>query len=367
MTSDNLRMSHVDLDTQARTPAPPRVLVVEDDPLTADIARRLLTELPADVECVTSAEEALTRLTARSWDLLLVDIGLPGASGIDLVNASKAHNPELAHVIVSSRSAASDVIEAMRHGAEDYIVKPLSAASLHGAVTRALTRSRGVAAAPKDRVLAIGAHPDDVEIGIGGTLRRHADNGDDVTILTLTGGEQGGDADRRNQEALRAAEILGCRLLMHDLEDTMIAAGPPTIDVIAEAVDRYAPTIVYTHTPNDVHQDHRNTHAATLIAARRVPRIYAYQAPSTNIDFRPTRFVGIDDYFDAKIAAIHAHASQSSRPYLDDDLMRSTARYWGRFAGGGLVEPLEVARHTESDPSRPPLADLLVPALLEAS
>lgn len=344
---------------------PLRVLVVEDDPVTGRIAVQMLAELSAIADLATTAEDGLAHLLHTRYDLVLVDIGLPGASGTDLVHASITRFPTLPHVILSSRSDANDVIEAMRHGAEDYIVKPLTREALGCAITRATARPRLATTRTPERVLAIGAHPDDVEIGVGGTLHRHTADGDDVTILTLTGGEQGGDASWRVQEARRAAEILGARLVIDSLADTMISAGPPTIDVIARAVELYRPTIIYTHTDNDVHQDHRGVHAATMIAARRVPRIYAYQAPSTSIEFRPTRFVRIDDHFDAKLAAIAAHATQASRAYLEPDLLHATARYWGRYASGGLVEPLEVARHTDIADRPGEIADA-DPALLAA-
>lgn len=343
-----------------------KVLVVEDDEITGRIAVQLISELPAQVTLVTTAAAALECLARERWDLALIDIGLPGASGIELVRVSRHRFVGVAHVMLSSSSDAQDVIAAMRTGAEDYLVKPLSREALETLVEGLHARPRFGGSRPTERVLAVGAHPDDVEIGVGGILRRHSEEGDDVTILTLTGGEQGGDSRRRVQESTRAAEILGARLVIESLQDTMLSAGPPTIEAISGAIERWDPTIIYTHTANDVHQDHRGTHAATMIAARTVPRIYAYQAPSTNIDFRPTRFVKIDEYIDAKLDAIRAHASQAQRTYLEEDLLRSTARYWGRFAGGGLVEPLEVARHTELDVHNPRLADLDLATAFEA-
>ena len=89
-------------------------------------------------------------------------------------------------------------------------------------------------------------------------------------------------------------------------------------------------------------------HNATLVAARGLPRVYCYQAPSTTVDFRPTRFVAIDEFVDRKIEAIAAFGSQTAiRAYLDEELLRATARYWARFAQSRYVEPLEVVREAE--------------------
>jgi LmbE family N-acetylglucosaminyl deacetylase len=204
-------------------------------------------------------------------------------------------------------------------------------------------------------VLAVGAHPDDVEIGVGGILLRHVAEGHDVTVLTLTGGEAGGVAADRVQESERAAELLGARLVHSDLQDTSVSEGASTIARIQRVLEQTGATTVYTHTSRDVHQDHRNVHQATLVAARKVPRIYCYQAPSTTVDFHPTRFVAIDEYLQRKLEVIHAYGSQVKvRRYLEEDLLRATARYWSRFSQARYVEPLEVVR--ESDVQQQPAA-----------
>jgi LmbE family N-acetylglucosaminyl deacetylase len=209
-------------------------------------------------------------------------------------------------------------------------------------------------------VLAVGAHPDDVEIGVGGILARHVAGGHEVTILTLSGGEQGGVAAERADESIRAAEILGCRLVHTDLVDTSVSESGETISTIKQVIDEIQPQTVYTHTARDVHQDHRNVHSATLVAARGTPRVYCYQAPSTTVEFHPTRYVAIDDFLERKLAAIAAFGSQTAvRAYLDPELLRATARYWARFTTARYVEPLEVIR--ESDISTSASATTQVP------
>ena len=105
------------------------------------------------------------------------------------------------------------------------------------------------------------------------------------------------------------------------------------------------PTIVYTHTESDLHQDHRNVHRATLVAARLVPSVYCYESPSATVEFEPVRFVDIGEQLEAKLEAIGAYASQTEqRYYLDEELIRATARYWGRYGHSRFCEPLEVVR-----------------------
>ena len=131
--------------------------------------------------------------------------------------------------------------------------------------------------------------------------------------------------------------------------DTSLTDGGDTISAIKEVIDETAATTIYTHTPRDVHQDHRNTHHASLVAARGVPRVYCYQAPSTTVEFRPTRFVGIDDVLDRKLEVIRAYTSQVEvRHYLDEELLRATARYWSRWSRSRFAEPLEVIRESDT-------------------
>jgi LmbE family N-acetylglucosaminyl deacetylase len=154
-------------------------------------------------------------------------------------------------------------------------------------------------------------------------------------------------------ESRRAAELMSARLFHTDLADTSLSVsdGGMTIGAIERVIEEVEPSIIYTHSRHDVHQDHRNVHDATLVAARRVPRIYCYQAPSASIDFRPTRFVGVDEWMDRKLEVIGAYSSQVKiRRYLQEDLLRATARYWSRFGSSQNVEPLEVIRDSEVTP-----------------
>jgi LmbE family N-acetylglucosaminyl deacetylase len=131
-----------------------------------------------------------------------------------------------------------------------------------------------------------------------------------------------------------------------------VSEGSATIATIREVVEEIRPTTVYTHTTRDVHQDHRNAHRATLVAARGVPRVLCYQAPSTTVEFQPTRFITIDEFLERKLEVIQAYTSQVKvRPYLDEELLRATARYWARFAQARYVEPLEVLRDSDAIPT----------------
>ena len=90
-----------------------------------------------------------------------------------------------------------------------------------------------------------------------------------------------------------------------------------------------------------------------MAGAAQAARVYCFQSPSATVDFRPSRFVAIDSDIDGKLAAVGAFASQTPvRGYLDEDLIRSTARYWSRFGDSGYAEAFEVIRESEGLPMR---------------
>ena len=332
----------------------PRIVIVDADPASLRYMSHVLRRMGG--HRVTSFEDpgtALRFLDVTGADLLLADLELPGMSGLELVRRARTRLPALPAIVMAATPSVEAAVEAVRVRVDDFLVKPVEPNDLMDKCADAIMRSGSTA---RERILAVGAHPDDVEIGAGGTLLAHRVAGDTVTILTLSGGARGGDAEQRRSEAEAAAAIVGARLMMENLEDTRIREGDPTTSIIERVIGELKPTIMYTHSINDVHQDHRNTHSAAMVAARRVPYVLCFQSPSATIDFRPSRFVSIESVIDGKLEAIAAFASQAStRDYLDEGLLRATARYWARFGGGSAVEPFEVVR----DRRRPGPASML--------
>lgn len=329
--------------TTART----RVLVVEDDALAAEFARIVLGRLGVDVVVEDDGARAGMRLASERFDLVVVDVDLPGIDGLDLLGRIKRRDPATPVIVATAHERFDYALAAIRARADEFLVKPFTPEELTAKVHELLARPRPER--PRVAALAIGAHPDDVEIGCGGILLRHRRLGHYVTILTLTGGEQGGDAKRRARESKTAAGVIGATLIHRNLPDTSLSEAGATIEAIQAAIDEVRPTVVYTHSLHDNHQDHRACHRATVVAGRQVPEIHCYQAPSTSVDFAPRRFIDISGVIDGKIAAIRAFASQwTTREYLEEELIRSTARYWGRFGGGTYAEPLETIRAHES-------------------
>jgi LmbE family N-acetylglucosaminyl deacetylase/ActR/RegA family two-component response regulator len=322
-----------------------RILLVEDDPDTARFITRVLTARAGfEVEHASSPAAALPRIGPERWDLVITDIEMPDMTGIELLETLRQAAATLPVMVITAHATIDNTIGALRSRADEFLRKPLRPDALVAAATGLISGRRG-GRAGREVVLAVGAHPDDVEIGAAGTLLGHRAAGHDIAILTLSRGTRGGSDATRAGEAREAAAILDAALYLEDLEDTRISESDPTIGVISAVIEAVAPTAVYTHSIHDVHQDHRNTHRAVMVAAREVGSVFCFQSPSATTEFQPARFVRIDDHLALKLAAIGAFASQTAvREYLEPDLIEATARYWSRFGGGRHAEAFEVVR-----------------------
>jgi len=175
-------------------------------------------------------------------------------------------------------------------------------------------------------ILAIGPHPDDIELGCFGTLSKFKDSGDNVNILVLTKGEGGASGDRM-EESRASAKLIDASLYFEDLKDRYVSEGPETIIIIEKYIEKLKPDIVFIPTGIDTHQDHRSTYNAALVGCRLVPELYAYETPSTSRNFAPNYFVDITDFIEIKIQAVKIHNSQGGKGYMADRAVRGLAQY----------------------------------------
>ena len=197
-------------------------------------------------------------------------------------------------------------------------------------------------------VLAIGAHPDDLEIGIGGTLAKLAREGARVVMVIASVPK---DFDLRMAEARRGAEILGCemRLLLDGgpqrLEDVKTCDLVGMLDAV---IREYEPEAVLTHSNADFHNDHLLIYNACLPTQRlRYFDFYSYHPTNCRpvpVQFHPRAYVDVSETIDAKMHAISAHASQFGGRGLDTEMYREFAHMQGRMIGVPYAEGLDVNR-----------------------
>jgi len=184
------------------------------------------------------------------------------------------------------------------------------------------------------KVLAVGPHPDDLEIGCGGTLIKYAQKGHDVFLLVITKGEMGGKGTTRYDEQLKAAEIIGARdVFWGDFVDTeLLDKGNKIIHTVERFIDTIKPDFIFVNFLDDTHQDHRAVNRAVLSATRYVKNVLFYEVPTTN-NFIPNVFVDIGSVLDKKVEALKAHASQITKTNIEDltiiDIARSSAHFRG--------------------------------------
>ena len=191
------------------------------------------------------------------------------------------------------------------------------------------------------RVLVVAAHPDDEVLGCGGTIARHADDGDSVQVLIVAEGatsrqqqrDRGEATDQLTalaQAAKKTAAILGASgVEMLDLPDNRLDSLDrlDLIKLIEERIDCYQPQVVYVHHAGDVNVDHRRLHEAVVTACRPTPghpvrRLLSFevasstewQPPGSAPVFQPNWFVDISAQWLRKREALEAYASEM-RPW----------------------------------------------------
>jgi LmbE family N-acetylglucosaminyl deacetylase len=311
---------------------------------TAVIAEEVERQTAQRCERMPLIANIADNLQKNYWHLIIMAVNYENlATACTTLYTIKEASPESQVILISSKKDVELMSSALDTGVSHFLVQPVSTQVLLEKLSTEIKLIRESLDIKK--ILVIGAHPDDVEIGCGGTMMKHAARGNEVHILTLTNGEQGGNVNTRYKESSSAAAHVNASLYMKNLRDTYITDGPETIKTIEEVIAKVQPDIIYTHSINDNHQDHRNTYLATMVAARGVQHMYSYLSPSCNINFHPLHFEHVKEYMDDKIALINFYQSQKTKvAYLADSLIRSTAEYWGRFSKYGIVEPFEVIR-----------------------
>jgi LmbE family N-acetylglucosaminyl deacetylase len=159
-------------------------------------------------------------------------------------------------------------------------------------------------------ILAIGAHPDDIEFGCAGTLMRYVENGHEVYAFVATRGEAGGSAATRHDEAEEAARRMGAtKVFWGDYRDTELTLAKSLIDDIEKALEAVNPSFIFVHHKDDTHQDHRILSQAAISATRFVRNVLFYEGPTT-VDFHPNVFVDITSLMERKLVVLGVHASQ---------------------------------------------------------
>ena len=216
------------------------------------------------------------------------------------------------------------------------------------------------------RVLAIGCHPDDLEIACGGTLRKYVDQGAEVYMAHVANGnlghvviEPGPLAEIRTKEAERSGKILGAKEVFNINVGDMLpnSHNQDTIDAIADITRYVRPDVVITHNDDDYMQDHTETsrlvtNGTFCSGLSHRPRKYEpfssfipifFMDTLAGVNFQPTHYVDITDQIDTKIKALECHESQLKWMFEHDhidfaDMVRTCSKYRGYQCGVAFAE-----------------------------
>jgi LmbE family N-acetylglucosaminyl deacetylase len=198
----------------------------------------------------------------------------------------------------------------------------------------------------KGRVLAFGAHPDDLEVGAGGLLARLSEEGAEVMMVVVSIPNQ---TQKRRAEAQAGAEVIDADLVVLFEEKPCRVEDIPMHELVRRMdmiVGDVRPDLVITHSAFDLHWDHGLVNRATVSALRRTPcDLLAFlSSPEMNAQARAVGqcFADITLTMDTKLKAIAAHESQV--PKLDLESSRDLARAMGRISGYQYAEAYEALR-----------------------
>ena len=215
-------------------------------------------------------------------------------------------------------------------------------------------------------ILAIGAHPDDLEINCAGTLARCAERGDAVTMAVFTDGSMGDLevppdelAATREREARASTDVIGARLLWGGVTDELVFPNPEQRRIMIDLLRQADPDVIITHSPNDYHPDHRYVSQLVFDGyfQKGLPHIPGQERPAcrfgqaqiyhmdnvAGIGFLPTEYVDITDVMETKRGMLRRHESQlrSMKELADTDLIEmieTQNRFRGMAAGCRFAE-----------------------------
>ncbi len=217
------------------------------------------------------------------------------------------------------------------------------------------------------QVLAVGCHPDDLEIGCGGTLAKLASQGHSVTMVHVASGDKGHKIippeqlkEIRREEARAAGRLIGAEVIGLDVPDLSVRSDhEELVGKLVKVMRRCRPDMIITHAPEDYMKDHMEVSAAVFDASfaasvphyepedgeeslDRIAPIY-YMDTLAGVGFLPTEYVDISAFIDVKIAMNDCHASQIKWLYDHDgidflDFVRTVSKFRGLQCGKAYAE-----------------------------
>ncbi len=321
-------------------PTTKRVLYVEDAFDQALLVKAFFNALPGfSVVHTQDGDHAVQLIEREEWDLLVTDLNLPGTDGFQVIRRMRADSPNIPILVTTGYTQAQYEEQALRAGADQVMIKPLSQADFVARVQTMVARAE--ASDPEEGeevILAIEGRIGDAEMGCGGSLMRAAESGAQVVIVPLLGAE-----DEDTQPELKAASIAASVLGVEFRADRTLFGDPVAQrDLLERTINELRPTTVYVPAPDD-RDDHRRRASEIAVAAtREIRQVFGYETATTGLGFTPSHFSDVRAQMVMKMEALAAYQSVGApRVDLRPRMAQAYARYWGRFRDFTEVEAFE--------------------------
>ena len=195
-------------------------------------------------------------------------------------------------------------------------------------------------------ILAVGAHPDDLELGCFGVLGLHKQKGDKIFGAIISDGSLSSDPKKRMSETKKAAKLIDMKLFFGNFPDGSLKNDATLVTFLDEIIAKNKISIMYTHTMHDRHQDHKVVASASLSSSRYIDELYSYETPSVIYPFSPQLFVDVTDTFHTKIDAIKKHDTQKEKIYMQIEAIEGLAKFRSYQCGlkNRLCEAFEIQK-----------------------
>jgi LmbE family N-acetylglucosaminyl deacetylase/ActR/RegA family two-component response regulator len=314
-----------------------RILLVDNKPNRRDAANTILTGAGYNVDIAENASQAIAKTQQTTYQLMLISANLTDLPAQKLLTRIYETIPKIKKIILTDQAHVQDAEFLVKHGADANLIEPLNQKTLLDTVeTQLLNRDDAAEETGScTNVLFIGAHPDDIELGCGGTLIKHVQSGDNVYAMIFTNGEKGmAETTKidRQQESLKALTLAGVNPLniyfMQYPDTELWQVRQEVMNSIAKFCTTFKVQLIYTHSNKAQHQDHVTIFDETMRAARKAWGIMAYESHgATNPSFSPNLFVDITDVMSEKILMLNCHQSQIAKNYLRVDSVVALAQF----------------------------------------
>jgi len=149
------------------------VLIVEDEPTLSRLLSYNLTQEGYNTQVIENGNEALQAIQAQSYDLIILDLMLPGLSGFEVLEKLRKKGIKTPVIILTARNGEEEIVQGLKLGADDYVTKPFGVAELLARVSAVLRRTgaKGEEVSGEDKVINLGdilIYPDKYEVVLHG-------------------------------------------------------------------------------------------------------------------------------------------------------------------------------------------------------